>query len=130
MPSKILVIDADPDILHCVGHWLAQRGHAIVASQSAADGMRLFREYAPPVVLVEILMPEKDGIECLLEIKRINPQTKVIAMSRGGALACDYILQTARKLGADDTLAKPLAEHHLCALIEAALQKAEKDAPE
>jgi DNA-binding NtrC family response regulator len=121
MLSEILVIDADRDVLHCVSDWLALRGHTAVVANCAADGMRHFRKCNPPVVLIEILMPEKDGIECLLEIKRLNPQTRVIAMSGGGALDREYILQTAEKLGADCVVAKPLAQHDLCALIEAAL---------
>jgi DNA-binding NtrC family response regulator len=121
MPSEILVIDADRDILHSVGGWLALRGYTAVVARSAAEGMRFFRKHMPSLVLVEILMPEKDGIECLLEIKRLNPQTKVIAMSGGGALDCGYILQTAKKLGADSVMAKPLEQDHLCVAIEATL---------
>ena len=83
--------------------------------------MRYFAKHAPAVVLIEILMPEKDGIECLLEIKRANPDAKVIAMSGGGVLERDYILEVAKKLGADAVLAKPFTQQELGAVIEAAL---------
>ena len=121
MSQEILAIDFEKDVLHSVVQWLAERGYAVVVAQTAAEGMRHFVKYAPPVVLVEVLMPEKDGIECLLEIKRSNPEAKVIAMSGGGALERDYILQTAKKLGADDLLAKPFTQEQLCAVIEKAL---------
>ena len=80
------------------------------------------RDFAPDLVLTEILMPEKDGIECLLEIKRNRRDTKVLAMSGGkGALKCDFVLHLAARLGADAVLAKPFTHRLLAYAVRAVL---------
>src|SRR5581483_6000106 len=76
----------------------------------------------PDIVLTELVMPERDGIELLREIKRGTPQTKVIAMSGGGnCLPAEFVLHLARKLGADATVSKPIDATRLLETIEKVL---------
>jgi DNA-binding NarL/FixJ family response regulator len=93
-------------------------------SQRATAG-RLCASFAlcsPDIVLTELVMPEKDGIELLLEIKRTAPQTKVIAMSGGGGiLTSEFVLQLARRLGADGIVSKPIDGQRLLEVIDATL---------
>src|SRR5579859_7022789 len=78
--------------------------------------------HTPDIVLTELVMPEKDGIELLREIKRNSPQTKVIAMSGGGdLLTTEFVLYPARRLGADGTVAKPVDAGLLLEAVKTAL---------
>ena len=69
--------------------------------------MAAFRADPPEIVLTEVVMPDKCGIELIRDIKRENRDTRIIATSAGGALTRSYLLEVARKLGADLVLPKP-----------------------
>ena len=106
--THILIIDVDADALKtCEEHLSCRRATTVTTCDSRA-AMREFGACNPDIVLIELVMPERDGIELLLEIKRSAPQTKVVAMSGGGAyLPSDFVLRLARELGADGTVSKP-----------------------
>jgi len=122
MSARILVIDPDAPILDVARQSLTLEGYAVATVCNGLAGLRCIREFTPALVLTEILMPDKDGIECLLEIKRNHPDTKVVAMSGGnGTLKSAFVLHLAAKLGADGVLAKPFTQHHLSCAVRAAL---------
>jgi YesN/AraC family two-component response regulator len=71
-------------------------------------GMKLFQEEPFDLVITDIIMPEKEGIETIGDIRRYFPETKIIAISGGSrSLKADYVLNTAKSLGVDCTLFKP-----------------------
>ena len=122
MSIRILVIDPDVPVLEAAGQTLTLGGFTVVTANDGFAGLRCVRDFAPALVLTEVLMPDKDGIECLLEIKRERPDTKVVAMSSGkGALKCAFVLHLAANLGADGVLAKPFTGRQLMRAVRHAL---------
>ena len=73
------------------------------------------------LVVTDILMPEKEGIETIIDLKTLNPGQKIIAISGGGRDRYQGYLQTASELGADDTLAKPFTGEALLDRVDACL---------
>lgn len=127
----ILIVDNDADTLKACKEHLSSRRATTVTTCDSQSAMREFGACNPDIVLTEIVMPERDGIELLLEIKRTSPQTKVIAMSRGGAsLPSDFVLHLASRLGADGTVSKPVDATRLLEAIEKALSTQTEDCVE
>jgi DNA-binding response OmpR family regulator len=85
--------------------------------------MDAVHSHAPDIVLTDVVMPDKCGIELIREIKRANKGIRIIATAAGGALDRGYILELARKLGADLVLPKPFQIDALPACIEQALKQ-------
>ena len=124
----ILIIDMDADMRKACAEHLSSRKATTVTTCDSRAAMRAFGACNPDIVLTELVMPERDGIELLLEMKRAAPQTKVIAMSGGSpSLPIDFVLRLARTLGADGTIAKPLDAMRLLEAIDAALAAHSKD---
>jgi CheY-like chemotaxis protein len=122
MSARIVVIDPDAPSLKAVRRSLMRHGYSVVTACDGFAGLRCLRDFAPALVLTEILMPEKDGIECLLEIKRDFPGTKVVAMcSDRGRLKGAIVLHLAVRLGADGVLMKPFTRRQLARAVQDAL---------
>jgi len=120
MSIRVLIIDPDTLFLQEASEHLLLHGYAVATAAGGEEGLRCFRDFAPAVVVTELLMPDKDGIECLLEIKRAAPHTRVLAVSAGqGILKSDFVLSLAVKLGADAVLKKPFALAQLAHAIQA-----------
>ena len=118
----ILIIDNDANTLKACEEILSSWRNATVTTCNGPAAMAVVCSRAPDIVLTELLMPGKDGIELLREIKLTSPQIKVIAMSGGGALLSpEFVLRLARKLGADGTVSKPVDAKPLLEAIEMAL---------
>lgn len=122
MAIRVLILDYDGAAMQNAARVLRLQGFEVLTVDNADKALAHVRERAPDLVLTEIVMHGKDGIECLLEIKRIAPQTKVVAMSGGhGMLTNEYVLYLAQRLGADGTLAKPFTDEELSSAVRGAL---------
>jgi len=109
--AKILIIDDDPSMRRTVSRILARAGHEVIEAPDGLEGVELFRRNHPDIVVTDIVMPKKEGIETILELRRENPLTLILAISGGatllgGSAPLDY-LDLAKGLGADAVLAKP-----------------------
>jgi CheY-like chemotaxis protein len=119
MSIRVLVIDPDSRVLLDASQYLAFHGYSVVTAAGGNEGLRRFRAFAPQVVVTELLMPDMDGIECLLQIRREAPRTKVLAVSAGeGLLRSEFVLSLAVKLGADGVLKKPFTSEQLAHAIQ------------
>ena len=105
--ARLLIIEDDIDLAELLRDVLSDAGHEVMAVSNGAHGLRLLQGHAPTfdLVVTDILMPERDGLEVLWELQAINPSPKVIAIS--GAPPRWMVLTTATELGADRTLTKP-----------------------
>ena len=101
---SVLLIDDDPMMLESLAMALEEYGFRVLTASSGLSGLRVFREQRPAAVLTDIVMPDQDGFETMLKIRREQPAAKVIAIS-GQLDKWDY-LDLAEKLGADATFAK------------------------
>ena len=107
--AHVLVIDDDPLFREIAQEILTQEGHAVTLADDGSKTTRLPSEPAPDLAIVDMLMPERDGIETIADLQARWPLIKVIAVSAGGkSLEPDLLLRAAKALGADATLSKPL----------------------
>ena len=115
----ILIIDMDAETLKVCEEILRSRNITTVTVCDSRAAMREFAACNPDIVLTELVLPERDGIELLREIKHTAPRTKVIAMSGGTtSLPAEFVLHVARRLGADATISKPVDATGLLDAIE------------
>jgi CheY-like chemotaxis protein len=102
----VLVIDDDPVIRESLEALLEAHGYQVALARNGRQGLAAFRKIAPDLVLTDIMMPEQDGFETILQMRMERAEAKIVAMSgSGGALQPDY-LAMAVKLGADRGIEK------------------------
>ena len=107
--AKVLVIDDDPLFREIAKEMLTQAGHMVILADDGAKAVLLPAEPTPDLAVVDMLMPERDGIETIGDLKARWPSVKLIAVSGGArGLSSSLLLRTAKSLGADATLEKPL----------------------
>jgi DNA-binding response OmpR family regulator len=111
--ARILVIDDDPEMRRMIVQILTAAGHEVLEAKDGREGMSLFHVHQPALVITDILMPEKDGLETILEMRGTASTVAIIAISDGGATSTMMFLDLARKLGADVAIAKPFRERDL-----------------
>ena len=105
--TTILVIEDDAAFRRMVVRVLAGAGHEVSEASDGREGLALFRAHHPALVITDILMPEREGIETIRQLRREAESVAIIAISGGGAPPYLRYLDFASKLGADATLAKP-----------------------
>jgi CheY-like chemotaxis protein len=121
--ATILVIDDDAAMRRVLKRMLSAN-HDVVEAADGSIGLARFIERQPQLVITDILMPKKEGIETIREIRRIAPKVKILAMSGGGGVGTPHYLEMAGKLGADVTLMKPVSAANLRATVSALLADA------
>jgi DNA-binding response OmpR family regulator len=103
----ICVIDDDESVRQTVGRILKGAGYAVVDAKDGEAGLRAVERSKSAMIITDIVMPNREGIETIREAKQRFPAIPIIAISGGGRLGPDGFLDLALKLGADDCLAKP-----------------------
>ena len=108
--ALILVIDDEPQMRQTFRRILESHGHRVVDAKEGRDGIKLFKEEKPDLVITDLIMPGVEGIETIREIKRPTPDAKIIAMT-GSASSENpgLLLRAAHGLGASIMLHKPVS---------------------
>lgn len=122
--AHILVIDDDELVRFTLRQILEAEGHEVTEAEDGAAGLRCFRERRPDIVITDIIMPDKDGIETLLQLKQIDPNCRVIAASGGGRVGSTDYLKLASELGADRIIPKPMHKDQIVEAVAAVLSPA------
>jgi DNA-binding NtrC family response regulator len=118
--ATILIIDDEESIRMIFQVALERAGYRVLTAEHGKAGLRLLEHQAVDLIVVDILMPEMDGLELIPLIRKTRPATKMIAISGRSGLR-DY-LGTAKKLGAHDTLKKPFSTQELLDAVSAQLK--------
>jgi CheY-like chemotaxis protein len=118
---RILVIDDEQLLRSTVVMILTRAGFTVAEASDGQAGIAMFHKNPPDIVLTDIFMPNRDGIEIIKELKHSSPLTKIIAMTGGGKLRMMEIASAAQVLGADYVLDKPFDSESLLTAINAAL---------
>ena len=117
--ARILVIDDEELVRASMRMILEAAGHEVAEAENGEQGIDRHRERRFDIVITNILMPHKEGIETILELRRDFASLKIIAISGGGRTRNLDYLEQARKLGADVTLAKPFSNEQLLESVDA-----------
>ena len=108
-PAKIMIVDDDPVLRMVAGEMLRQNGYEVCEAEDGEVAIRNLQTMTVDLVVVDMLMPNKEGIETIREIKERWPDTRLVAISGGGkGLKTGYLLSVAKTFGADAVYEKPL----------------------
>lgn len=121
--AKILVLDDEPSILLMIKKMLEKEGHEVELALNGLEGMALFEKNKPDLVVTDIIMPEKEGLETILELRKKHPELKIIAISGGGRIGPQGYLPSAKYLGADMVFQKPLVQKEFVQAVSDLLGK-------
>lgn len=112
--ANILVIDDDDIFRDVLVSALTHVGHSVRQATNGVEGLRLFHEEPAELVITDIVMPEKEGLDMIRDLRREFPAARIIAISGGMAHDPRLYLHMAEKFGATAVLAKPfnLADLH------------------
>jgi CheY-like chemotaxis protein len=119
--SRILIIDDDEDVRAMVREVLSRAGYDTTEAANGRVGIKLQKESPADLILTDLIMPEQEGLETIMEIRRLFPKTRIVAMSGGGHDGVMDFLPMARKLGASKTLNKPFTTVQLLAAVREVL---------
>ncbi len=128
--SHVLVVDDNADARELVAAMLRTAGYDVSLAADGTEGLALYAELRPSLVLADIFMPGMDGIGMIREIRRSFPEARIIAMSAGwnvpnlevsGELRDLDVLEVAKTVGANSVLAKPLDHVKVASAVAALL---------
>ena len=119
MDTKLLIIDDDPNICEMLRLYLENEGYKVKTANDGNEGLSYFKIYEPDLVLLDIMMPKKDGWQVCREIREISPKPVIMITAKGEVF--DKVLGL--ELGADDFIVKPFDMKELFARIKAVLRR-------
>ena len=105
--ASILIVDDEESVRAMLCATLAKDGHSVTEAGNGCEALTAVRKRAYDVVILDIYMPEKDGLETIGELRQISPAIKIIAVSGGGMHTMLDPLRVASQFGANVTLTKP-----------------------
>src|SRR5688572_1868269 len=111
--QRVLIVEDDLAMNEYIGDILSQTGFQVAAAYNGVTGLDAIRASAPHVVILDIFMPEKDGLEMLVELRRHSPKLPVLVISGRQHLLSGCSMSLAKQLGATDVLAKPFTPKEL-----------------
>ena len=120
--ARILVIDDDSAARDTIVQVLEDGGYEVTSAEDGRVGLASFRRAPPDLVITDIIMPEKEGIQTITEMRGERPDTKIIAISGGGRIGNTDFLRIARHLGAMDVIPKPFDPDDLLSCVGRCLQ--------
>ncbi len=119
--ARILIIDDEPNLRSMLRRMLHQAGHQVSEAGNGAEGIDSYERDPPDLVITDIIMPIKEGIETIIALHRADPDLPIIAISGGGRSGGKDFLSSAEKLGARHTLSKPFRGEQLLGAVSESL---------
>jgi CheY-like chemotaxis protein len=116
--ARILVIDDEPGVRRLLKMCLEKHGHVVSVAEDGNAGLTLNRLAPSDIIITDIVMPDKDGLETIQELRTEFPLIKIVAISGGGRVAGNDYLKIAQKLGAARTFSKPFSVEELVQAVE------------
>jgi YesN/AraC family two-component response regulator len=101
---KVLIIDDEPYILLMLKKMLEKAGYEVDMASNGKEGLALFEQHSIDLVITDIIMPDKEGLEIIMEMKKQRPDLKIIAISGGGRISPESYLECATHFGAVNEL--------------------------
>ncbi len=123
--ARILIIDDEDELRSMLRQMLEQAGHEITEAVNGAEGIQLYEQDTHDLIITDIIMPEKEGVETIIALRRADPDLPIIAISGGGRLEATDFLTMTKKLGARRTLSKPFRRDQLLEAVDECLAENE-----
>ena len=120
--ALILIIDDEPQIRSMLKLMLERDGYEVAEAPDGIEGIRVYRQKPADLIITDLIMPNKDGIGMIIDLKKEFPNVKIIAMSGGGLNKPEGYLRGAKKLGAACTLTKPIDRDEMLRTIKDVLK--------
>lgn len=122
-PKRILVIDDEPTALDLLRRILEMNGYEVAVAKNGQEGVELFEQHPCDLVITDMVMPIKDGLQTILDLRMEAPELPVIAISGGGTISKERYLAVAGYLDRVITIAKPFAIEQIVEAVEKLLQE-------
>jgi CheY-like chemotaxis protein len=116
--ARILIVDDDDSFRAMLRTSLERMGHEVLEAIHGRRAIPIVEKEQLDLVITDLIMPEKEGIETIPEIRRLRPNIKILASSGGGRIESKDLLRMTLKLGADKTLAKPFTNKELADVLD------------
>jgi DNA-binding response OmpR family regulator len=116
--ARILVIDDDPHMRGMLKKYFERTGHEVLVAEDGSAGISLHKSDPADIIITDMVMPEKEGLETILELQKDFPSVKIIAISGGGRIGPKDYLAMAHRFGAARTFSKPFALSDIGAAVE------------
>lgn len=116
--ARILIIDDEEPIRKMLTLLLKRNNYEVEDACDGNKGIAKARQFVPDLIITDLLMPEKEGLETIKEVKAMNPAIKIIAISGGGVVQPEMYLKLAEKIGADQSFTKPVDNSTLLLAVE------------
>lgn len=123
---KILLVDDEPDILEIVGYNLTQEGYKVITASNGKEAVAMAKKELPNLIIMDVMMPEMDGIEACENIRRF-PELENTIITFLTARSEDYSQVAGFDAGADDYIAKPIKPKVLVSKVKALLRRLKED---
>ena len=111
--QRVLVIDDDEQLRALLYEILDRAGFEVVEASNGVEGIKLYRSQPTDLVITDLIMPEKEGVETIMELRRDFQNVRVVAISGGGRSGGRDYLPIAARLGAHRTVAKPFSRQEI-----------------
>jgi two-component system chemotaxis response regulator CheY len=121
--ARILVVEDDDDVRQLLRRILERAEHEVDTARNGREATPLYQTGQTDLVITNILMPEKDGLEVIQELRKKDPAAKIIAISGGGQIGAAEYLDVAKRFGAARTMRKPIDRRELLATIAELLER-------
>jgi DNA-binding NtrC family response regulator len=119
--QRVLIVDDDPGIRRTLHILLSREGYQVTQARDGVEALRLWRDHGGDLVITDLHMPEKNGIETIVELLSHTPNMRIIAMSGGGQTKRLDLLSNAAMLGAVLTIEKPFTLSEMMTIVRQAL---------
>ena len=119
--SSILVVDDDLQVLDVMSEMLRLEGHEVTVAENGKEAVAHVLAERFDLIITDLIMPEKEGLETIADIRKSYSDMPIIAISGGGRVGPNDYLETARFIGANATLAKPFARQELIQTVDSLL---------
>ena len=121
MAISILLVDDDDQFRGMLSEALTGEGFQVREASDGRQGIKLYVEQSTDIVITDLVMPGKEGLEMIVEIKRLHAGVKIIAISGGGRGSSQNYLKMAKAFGAQRVLAKPFSHREILEAISQVL---------
>ena len=129
MSRKVLIIEDEPELLTLMADSFRRADLEVYTARNGEVGLELFRTIRPDLVITDIVMPAKEGVSLIMDIKKTRSDVPMIAISGGGTRNCKNYLRWAKELGAALVLQKPFRMSILLMMARFLMEKAAHASP-